>query len=462
MASSPAGGSSGSRIAAVRIRLAHPEQAGADDHRHVRGLVGVGAGLDDGHHPGQRGGERLTRPGRPQQPAAGLAGDRRVHDRPAAAQLQHRCGCGDQLVHLLGRQRLPVQGDLPGEGEGGVLREDALLERLLPAAPGAPGPGVLPVEDRGRREVATEAARPQHVDRALPERTDAVGEQAGELLGVEGDLVGHPQREQAVEHRPGLRRGPQRDRGVGAGAVPNPWVDSGPVSVHSRAASHTWSGSCSSCTCSTSRTDPATSSSSAASTRSEIRTSWGRSSVAPRRIPSTRARSRAAKSLPSSVPAGRDVREDGAPGRGAVRVPARGLVLVGAARGMVSTTAASTRRTRSSAVGSSPARVSTSIRTRSASSGDSSTGRQAGCGVSRSTGSKRPAATTRMPSSAAPASSPTLGCRSSRRCARVRTGSAARIGSATVRRASLNSTTPSRGGSPGVKVAGPVTGTKLM
>ncbi len=78
-----------------------------------------------------------------------------------------------------------------------------------------------------------------------------------------------------------------------------------------------------------------------------------------------------------------------------------------------------------------------------------------------SSGANLPAATSRMPSSTAPESSPTLGCRSSRACARVSTGSAARIGSATVRRSSLNSTTLSRGGSPGRKVAGPVTGTKL-
>ena len=41
------------------------------------------------------------------------------------------------------------------------------------------------------------------------------------------------------------------------------------------------------------------------------------------------------------------------------------------------------------------------------------------------------------------------------------TGSAARIGSATVRRSSVNSTTPSRGGWAARNVAVPVTGTKL-
>ena len=66
-----------------------------------------------------------------------------------------------------------------------------------------------------------------------------------------------------------------------------------------------------------------------------------------------------------------------------------------------------------------------------------------------------------MPSSTAPESSPTLGCRSSRAWALVSTGRAARTGSATVRRASTNSTTPSRGGSAGRNVAVPVTGTKL-
>ena len=77
-------------------------------------------------------------------------------------------------------------------------------------------------------------------------------------------------------------------------------------------------------------------------------------------------------------------------------------------------------------------------------------------------GAKRPAATSRRPSSAAPASSATQGCTSVWSRTLPSTGSAPRIGSATVRRSSVNSTEPSRGGSPASNLAGPVTGTKLM
>ena len=78
-----------------------------------------------------------------------------------------------------------------------------------------------------------------------------------------------------------------------------------------------------------------------------------------------------------------------------------------------------------------------------------------------SPGSKDPAATSRIPSSAAPAISRTLAWASSRAGARVSTGSAPRIGSVTVCRPSVNSTTLSRGASAAVNTAGPVTGTKL-
>ena len=47
------------------------------------------------------------------------------------------------------------------------------------------------------------------------ERADALVEQADQLVGVEGDLVGHPQLQQPVEHRPGVGRGPQRDASRG-------------------------------------------------------------------------------------------------------------------------------------------------------------------------------------------------------------------------------------------------------
>jgi hypothetical protein len=133
----------------------------------------------------------------------------------------------------------------------------------------------------------------------------------------------------------------------------------------------------------------------------------------------------------------------------------------GALRGIASATASSSSRISPSAAASSVsacARERASMLTRSRSSWSSVVTRQL---RALPAGSNLPAATSRIPSNAAPDSRATLGCRSSRVCARVSTGSAARIGSATVRRSSLNSTTPSRGGSAARNVAGPVTGTKL-
>ena len=123
----------------------------------------------------------------------------------------------------------------------------------------------------------------------------------------------------------------------------------------------------------------------------------------------------------------------------------------GALRGSASTTAATTSWTSRTASASSPA----SRRAWSSSAAE-------GAGRHRpSAGSNEPAATSRIPSRAAPAISRTLGWASSRAGARVSTGSAPRIGSVTVCRPSVNSTTLSRGVSAAVKTAGPVTGTKL-
>ena len=129
---------------------------------------------------------------------------------------------------------------------------------------------------------------------------------------VERQLVGDPLLEQALERRPGGGRLTQGQRGVGAGPVAE--------AVHGRrvvstgaAASQTWRGSCSSCTWSTSRQDPATSSSSSASTRSERVTSWGRSAPSPR-WRATRAWRRRLKASPS----GRVWRGTGSCGLGVV------------------------------------------------------------------------------------------------------------------------------------------------
>ncbi len=245
---------------------------------------------------------------------------------------------------------------------------------------------------------------------------------------------------------------------------PNPCSSSEPV--HSTAASQTCSGSRSSWTWRTTRTEPATSSSSSASTRSETRTSSGRSAIhlrapsasASRAVRSARRRrTRSAKSSGRrSGPAGpAGSRRDGA---GRVRT-------AGAARGIASATASRTRRTSpaaSSAVRSSCARASARRRTASWSRASRPSTRHPGCWSSR-VGATFPAATSRRPRRAAPLSSATLGCASSVVCARLSTGSAARTGSATVRRggtASVNSMSDSPS-SPDRKVAGPVTGTKL-
>ena len=213
---------------------------------------------------------------------------------------------------------------------------------------------------------------------------------------------------------------------------PKPW--STPSPVHSRAASQTRIGSCSSWAWGTTRTEPATSSSSSASIRSESRTSWARSRSSSRRAPGSWSRSR------RSSRSWNGVREERA-----IRVGE------GALRGRASTTAATTSCTSRTASASSPA----SRRAWSSSAAE-------GAGRHRpSPGSNEPAATSRIPSSAAPAINRTLGWASSRAGARVSTGSAPRIGSVTVCRPSVNSTTLSRGVSAAVKTAGPVTGTKL-
>ncbi len=101
-----------------------------------------------------------------------------------------------------------MEGDLPVELEQRVGVEHPLGQLALAGAGRA-------VEHGRRGQVASEAARPQHVDPALAQGADAGLEQAHQLVGVERDLVGHPQLEQAVEHRPGVGCGPERDRRVG-------------------------------------------------------------------------------------------------------------------------------------------------------------------------------------------------------------------------------------------------------
>ena len=202
----------------------------------------------------------------------------------------------------------------------------------------------------------------------------------------------------------------------------------------------------------TRRTAPATSSSSSASIRNEIVTRCGRSSRPRERIRAMRCWSWSLKS------SGLVARAAG--GRTGASAPRRARP--GVVRGIVSTTASSRPRTMPSAVASSnPShdreRASSAIRRSSAAS------RPAACQCRPSgSGANLPEATSCRPISAAPASSATEGWMSAWSRALPSTGSAPRIGITMVRRSSVNSIEPSRGGSPTSSLAGPVTGTKLM
>ena len=90
------------------------------------------------------------------------------------------------------------------------------------------GPRVAAVEHGAGGQVAAQAARPQHIDPPAAQRADAGVEQARDLVAVEGELVGHPQLEEPVEHRPRLGGGAQRDARVGAGALAEPVGGVGP------------------------------------------------------------------------------------------------------------------------------------------------------------------------------------------------------------------------------------------
>ena len=233
---------------------------------------------------------------------------------------------------------------------------------------------------------------------------------------------------------------------------PKPWAASGPDSAHSSEASARWAGLSTAWTCSTRRTSPATSSSSSASTRNEMDTRCGRSSR-------PRARMRAIRCCSWSLNAS-GLR--GSDGGGATGVGPRWRERPGVVRGIVSTTASSRPRTMPSAVASSKPsqareRASSAMRRSSAASSPAT----CQCRPSGS-GAKRPEATSWRPISAAPASSATEGCTSVWSRTLPSTGNAPRIGITMVRRSSVNSTEPSRGGSPTSNLAGPVTGTKLM
>ena len=147
------------------------------------------------------------------QPLLRPAGHRRVDDHPVVAEPDHR--------RRWPRPARSISSSVSGSPCSASCQSKENSESG-PKSPSISGSSCLPdpgAEHGHRGQVAAQAARPQHVDAAGLERRQAVLEQVGELDGVEGDLVGHPQLEQPVEHRPGVGRGPQRDAGVGAGPV---------------------------------------------------------------------------------------------------------------------------------------------------------------------------------------------------------------------------------------------------
>ena len=186
--------------------LADPEQAGPDHHLLV-GLVHL-----DG--AGQRGRDRLDGGDGADQPLLRLASDRGIDDGPGAAQLEDRARGGGEGPHLGVVEGLAVQRHLPPEREHRLGAERARHQRVLAVRA---VPAVLEGGPRG--EVPPQAPRPQHVHPRPPQGRDTVVEQRDQLVGVEGDLVGHPELEQPVQHRPRMRRRAQRDGRVHARPV---------------------------------------------------------------------------------------------------------------------------------------------------------------------------------------------------------------------------------------------------
>ena len=187
--------------------VADLQQAGTDDR-----LVGHVLDVD---HPGERHRERLHRRDRADQPLAGALDDRGVDRDPVVAQLDDRARRARQLVHLVLGQLLAVQRQLPLEAEQGLRSEEPVLQRLL-ADPDAPA---LPAELDALGDLAVEVLRPHDRVPRLGQRRRPAVEQRQDLVGVEHDLVGDPEVEQPVEHRPGVGGGPQRDGCMGARAL---------------------------------------------------------------------------------------------------------------------------------------------------------------------------------------------------------------------------------------------------
>ena len=301
-------------------------------------------------------------------------------------------------------------------------------------------------------DLAVEVLRPHDRMARLGQRRGAAVEEREDLVGVEGDLVGDPQVEQPVEDRPGVGRGAQRDGGVGAGPLAE----------------------------------------AVGGLRTGLGPQLGGVGEVGGVVDGVDLQHQAYVAGDQLLLVGLDAERDGHQVRpvvasarpdagdpllqlvaervGAARLRRRGATGVGprwrerpgVVRGIVSTTASSRPRTMPSAVASSKPsqareRASSAMRRSSAASSPAT----CQCRPSGS-GAKRPEATSWRPISAAPASSATEGCTSVWSRTLPSTGNAPRIGITMVRRSSVNSTEPSRGGSPTSNLAGPVTGTKLM
>ena len=387
---------------------------------------------------------------------ARLPGDRRVDDHPVVAQPDHRARrrgragpsprrSADRRAARSASRRRTARRD----------RSRPSLQRLLARlARRRPGPGrVRAVRSRPRlRGQSTSTPRSR-------QRAHAVLEQADQLVGVEGDLVGHPQLQQPVEHRPRVGRGPQRDawRGCGPGRRSRGWPP-GRTRPTARRRRRRGAGSARRAPAA-----PAAPSRRPAPPRRPPPAARGVTScgqVVGRRGPvpgDPRLQPRVELGLPhlgGPPPAGPVSAPDPSAPEGGDASPGRRAAWC-RPRPRAPRARAARRPRRRARGGRGPgpaARSAPRPRRRAPPAATRCAPRRA---------RTCPAATSRIPSSTAPVSSATLGCRSSRAWALVSTGSAPRIGRRTVRPSSVNSTTESRGGCPRRKDAGPVTGTKL-
>ena len=270
-------------------------------------------------------------------------------------------------VHLLGREQVAVDRELPVEGEEGLGAEGSARPGAL-ARSGSSGRSRHAVQDRGRRQVAPQAPG-QSTSTPAAWVAHADVEQADDLVGVQADLVGDPHLQQPVQHRP---RRPRRSAIVAWVRARSPKPCSSGIPVHSSARSQRWSG---------------------------LRSSWACGPAGRRRRPAPRRPPRGATPRPAA--GARAVDRVGAAPAVPADAPSKvgrcgrrtgSAVVVGAPRGIASVTASIGSRTRRSSSG-----PSASIVMRSSSSASRRAARQWS-----PAGANLPAATRRMASSTAP------------------------------------------------------------